>query len=125
MNMTLQAKKRAETFCFDYQVIPANQGQPVRKASAVMSALPHFEELDNVVRPVLGGGTLMRVGVLFRGEERNMFVDDLAHTKELPRNEFATELYRGDYLASNPGTDPESLPVICGPAVLFDEQVWF
>jgi hypothetical protein len=123
--MKVQAKKRTETFRFEYQVIPADQGQPVRKASIVMSAMPDGEELDHAIRPLLDGGSLMKVGIVIGGEERDIFVDDLGGMKDLPRNELATHLYRGHYLANHPGTDPESLPIIYGPAVLFDEQVWF
>jgi hypothetical protein len=59
------------------------------------------------------------------GEIKDMFVDDIAGMKDLPRNELATELYRAEYLANHPDADPEPLPVIYGSAVLFDEQIWF
>ena len=60
------------------------------------------------------------------GEEYlDMFVDETGHAKDLPRNEAATAIYRANWLRQHPGTDPESLPFIAGPAVLFDRRVWF
>ena len=41
-----------------------------------------------------------------------------------PRNESATTVYRQNYIVHNPGTNPESLPFIAGPAVLFYRKVW-
>jgi hypothetical protein len=43
----------------------------------------------------------------------------------MPLNERATELYRAGFLSVHPDGDPESVATISGPAVLFDERVWF
>jgi hypothetical protein len=58
-------------------------------------------------------------------EYLDMFVDEDSHGRERPRNEAATTIYRANALRQFPGTDPESLPWIAGPAVLFDRRVWF
>jgi hypothetical protein len=47
-----------------------------------------------------------------------MYVDALATPKGLPRNEQATRRYRADWLSTHRGCDPETLPAICGPAVV-------
>src|SRR5262245_31118206 len=114
-----------EPFRFDYQLIPADKHQPIRRGTVVMSAKPAWEELDLFVADHLDCCTPMKVGLIISNEERDMFIDGIASMKELPRNELATSLYRANYLAKHPGTDPEKLPFICGPAILFDEQVWF
>jgi hypothetical protein len=54
-----------------------------------------------------------------------MFVDEDGHGRERPRNEAATTIYRANWLRQHPGVDPETLPWIAGPAVLFDRRVWF
>lgn len=41
------------------------------------------------------------------------------------RNIRASEIYRNNTLTQNPGRDPESLPAISGPALLFRRRVWF
>jgi len=52
-------------------------------------------------------------------------LDDLAIPKGLPRNERATAIHRNAYMAKHPDANRESLCYIAGPAVLFDELVWF
>ena len=41
------------------------------------------------------------------------------------RNEAATAIYRNNVLSQVPGKEPETLPCIVGPAVLFSRRVWF
>jgi len=88
--------------------------------------------LVELLQPLLDGGRLEHVQVYtgdapFRGRRfyRDMFVDEERHRKNLPRNETATALSRHDALMHEPPSDPESLPWIAGPAVLFPERrVW-
>lgn len=67
-----------------------------------------------------------RVNVLYRNEYRDMFVGETsAINGRHIRNIRATEIYRNNALANRWADDPESLPAISGPAVLFlDYQVW-
>ena len=66
------------------------------------------------------------VSVLFNGHRRDMFVGETsAINGRHIRNIRATEIYRANALSQNPGLDPEDLPAISGPAVLFpDVIVW-
>lgn len=67
-----------------------------------------------------------RVNVLHLGEYRDMFVGETsAINGRHIRNIRATEIYRYNALANKMASDPEELPAICGPAVLFpDYEVW-
>jgi hypothetical protein len=66
------------------------------------------------------------VAVLHGGERRDMFVGETsAINGRHIRNIRATEIYRNNTLTQSPGVDPESLPTISGPALLFpDTIVW-
>lgn len=66
------------------------------------------------------------VAVLFEGTRRDMFVGETSSINGRHiRNVRATEIYRNNTMTHHPGTDPESLPAISGPAVLFpDFIVW-
>lgn len=87
---------------------------------------PCYETLSAIVKPVIGLKTnFERVAVLFDGRACDMFVDENGHLKGLARNEAATAIYRANWLSRHPGTDPESLDFIAGPAVLFTRRVWF
>ncbi|MEJ6846802.1 hypothetical protein V3589_11355 [Sinorhizobium fredii] len=56
----------------------------------------------------------------------DMFVNARWHHYDppLPRNEAATILYRRHVLLNQEVADPEELPWIAGPAVLFKHRVW-
>jgi len=81
------------------------------------------------------GVSLERVRVLadFEGgvnyQPTDMIVDEDFREKRLPRNEYATTIYRrATMLGRTPvrtPSDPEMLPDILGTAVLFDRRVWF
>lgn len=94
-----------------------------------LSQRPEVEELRAVICPLLGGADLERVRVLLEGPKgplyADLFVDERSAAKGLPRNEAATSLYRALSLKRSPGLDPETLPAIYGPAVLFHRPVWF
>jgi hypothetical protein len=66
------------------------------------------------------------VAVLYEGERRDMFVGETSNINERHiRNVRATEIYRNNMMTQRPAMDPEELPPICGPAVLFpDEIIW-
>lgn len=93
--------------------------------SCELPRAPIYEEIAGIVCPQLDGATLEHVAVLHEGERRDMFVDDHGSIKGLPRNEAATEIYRANSMARDPKLDPETLPAIYGPAVLFGRRIWF
>lgn len=66
------------------------------------------------------------VTVLYEGNRRDMFVgaESAINGKHI-RNVRATEIYRNNWLTHHPGTDPESMPAVSGPAILFpNDIVW-
>lgn len=77
-----------------------------------------------ILRGLLDGADYEHVAVLHDGKRADMFVDEESACKGLPRNEAATSVYRCNTLTQRPETDPETLPAIYGPAVLFDVRVW-
>ena len=88
---------------------------------------PGYDRIKSIVEPVLNGGWLEHVTVLFNGEAHDMFVDEEGRVphKNLPRNDKATEIYRAAALSREPMRHPESLPWVAGPAVIFQRRVWF
>jgi hypothetical protein len=93
-------------------------------------AQPSYDRLKFFVEPIVQGN-LEHVTVLddFAGGTNyvrsDMFVNEDGHLLHLPRNVIATRIYRRNWLLRHPGTDPESIPFIVGPAILFDRRVWF
>ena len=85
---------------------------------------PVYADLRGVVEPHLGGANLMHVPVLLLGAWTDMFIDEMGALKRLPRNDAATTIYRNGFLSKNPDDDPEKLPYIAGPAVVFFRPVW-
>jgi hypothetical protein len=102
---------------FGYQIIPADEAEPIGKDVAMLPEGPLVADLRNVVQPHLGGHRMIRMEVFYSGEMRDLFVDAAAVPKDLPRNERATAIYRLHFLSLNPGVDPESLPYMPGAAV--------
>jgi hypothetical protein len=93
---------------------------------------PGCEKLLAIIEPILGQHHyLERVSVLadFAGGEKreplDMFADENGHYLQLPFNQAATKIYRHAYLSRNPDTDPDTMPYVVGPAILFDRRVWF
>lgn len=86
---------------------------------------PGYDRLRDLVVPLLGNVWLEHVRVLDEGRYKDMFVAEAGHRLKLPRNEKATALYRAGWLKLYPGARPEDLAHIVGPAILFDQQVWF
>jgi hypothetical protein len=95
-----------------------------------MSEEPTLRELRDAVLPHLRQGAEMEhVSVLKPGSEKHpqradMFVDELGQLLDLPHNSLASAIYRAAHLLQHPEDDPEALPDIRGPAVLFDRVVW-
>lgn len=106
-------------------------GKPHETVEIDLRREPGYDKLREVLTPLLDGADLEHVSVLadFDGgtdyQRHDMFVDETGQLKSLPRNEAATAIYRRNALRRRPGTDPEDLPCIVGPAVLFDRIVWF
>jgi hypothetical protein len=89
---------------------------------------PSYDQIAKLVVPRLDGHPLEHVTILSKKLDRvDMFVAEDGHIycRELARNERATEEYRRNWLTRHPGCDPESLPYIIGPAVLFHRRVWY
>lgn len=84
---------------------------------------PDLEVLRAILMPILGG-PFEHVTIYDAGEARDMFVHETGAVDGLPANATASRLYRAGFLAMNPGTRPEDLPAIYGPAVLFSRRVW-
>jgi hypothetical protein len=90
-----------------------------------------YAALKAIIEPITGY-PLEHVTVLadFAGGKNfrrsDMFVNELGHVVKppLPRNEEATAIYRRNALLHQGYTDPEELPWIAGPAVLFEHIVW-
>lgn len=70
----------------------------------------------------LDGASPQTVEVIVDDRKKSMVVDDLALVKDLPRNERATAIFRSQYVELNPESNPERLPYIAGPAVIFDQK---
>lgn len=101
-------------------------GMPEEVREVELPAAPGYRKLDELLRPLLDGNDLERVNVFWSGAYTDMFVDETSALKGPPRNEAATAIYRNNWLThQEPGADPESLPAIYGPAVLFNRRVWF
>lgn len=91
-----------------------------------LSAEPRYGEIRAAIRSllVLGKAFPEHVTVLHEGTRADMFVHEDGHGEGLPRNEAATAIYRAAWLRDHPADDPETLPWIAGPAVIFDRIVW-
>lgn len=100
-------------------------GKQLETASADLPEQPGYDKLRKLITPLLDGANLEHVAVLHDGKRTDMFVDDTGALKGLPLNPEATAIYRNNTMSQHPETDPESLPAIYGPAILFDRRVWF
>lgn len=85
---------------------------------------PKLDHIKSLVEPIVGGWP-ERVRVLCDGNYTDMFVHDDGWAIGLRRNAAATAIYRANWLAQHPKTNPDSLPAIAGDAVLFGRRVWF
>lgn len=104
-------------------------GQEPERGEVDWPEEPDYREMKALIEPILGGAELEHVYVLHDGRRHDMFVDEFSASNvkpgyPLPRNDRATEIYRANWLSQHPEDDPEDLPDICGPAVLFHRIVW-
>lgn len=97
--------------------------------SVIWPQEPSLGDLRLLIEPIVGGD-LEHVTVLadFKGglafKPADMFVHERGLIVGLPRNANATDIYRRNSLMHQGVSDPESLPWIAGPAVLFEKRVW-
>lgn len=85
---------------------------------------PGYRNIAALVNPIIGL-PLEHVSVLYNDKPADMFVNEEGLLTGLPRNEKATAIYRAATLKRHPKADPEKFPFIVGPAVLFEQRVWF
>lgn len=116
--MSKASRKNIETTWTVIPVIGASTTETL-----IMFSKPSLKDLRELVEPHLEGQKLERVRVFVDGAYADMFVGE--NSAGGIRNVRATEIYRNNWLTHNPGTDPESLPAISGPAVLVDRVIWF
>ena len=116
-----------------WMLIPAGD-LPLEVTEGRLEEAPGLKALQAIIDPLLDGADLEHVTVLaaFEAggvlEALDMFVSERGHLDGLPRNNRATAIYRqatmlGESAAPTPH-DPEELPFIAGPAVLFNRRVW-
>jgi hypothetical protein len=120
-NLNMTAKEKIPT---TYRVF-AEDGT-FADHETLMAKKPIYDELCTIVEPHLGGARLMHVRVLcpMLGKWTDMFIDDMGALKRLCRNDAATRIYRNGFLSKRSNDDPECLPYIAGPAVVFLRPVW-
>lgn len=101
-------------------------GKPRETRKHEFKNAPDYRQLKDLLTPLLDGAPLEHVYVLYEGRRADMFVDEMGHVRNvpLPRNEEATAIYRANALKRGMASDPEDLPWIAGPAILFEEIVW-
>ena len=99
---------------------------PAVDLETILPAAPGLDKLRAVLAPFFDE-PFEHVAVLFEGERRDMFVGETSTVNGRHiRNIRGTAIYRANALAQYPGTDPETLPAISGPVVLFPgRRVWF
>lgn len=105
-------------------VLPELVGERLEMPVSFPGKVPNLDSLRKVIEPHLDGQKLEHVAVLWNGKRCSMFVGDHSAFDRI-RNVEATAIYRNNWLTQHPGTDPEDLPAVSGPAVLFDRNVWF
>jgi hypothetical protein len=112
------------------KVLIMRPDEPNEGRTVELPRRPTYDQLAAIVRPLLGCEWFEHVAVLadFAGglafHRADMFVDEMGHPKNLPRNGNATAIYRRNALLHQDAKDPETLDWIAGPAVLFERIVW-
>ncbi|WP_434712975.1 hypothetical protein NMA58_08290 [Rhizobium sp. YTUHZ045] len=113
------------TFSANMTVLPELVGERIEMPVTFPGKTPNLDGLRKAIEPHLDGQKLEHVAVLWHGRRCSMFVGETSTIDGRIRNVEATAIYRNNWLSQHPETDPEELPPICGPAVLFDRNVWF
>lgn len=126
--VTIEPTAKKQKRVYNYRILFPDGTS--RGGAEIMSDPPTLQEIHKAVMPHLDGAShCEHVTVQHPTKEpdvprADMFVDEMGVGRGLPRNDAATKIYRAAWLSTHPGTDPETLPAIYGPAVLFDTQVW-
>jgi len=87
-------------------------------------------QLHKIIDPILQAlrpqARFEHVNVLYKGERRDMFVDEAGVQYGLPVNAEATDIYWAARLRREPKASTRGWPRIHGAAVLFpDRRIWF
>lgn len=97
---------------------------PLTGAPAIIEISPDVVRSQDdelaLAEPILGGAG-ERIRVLFKGAGAIMYA--LADRSSLPRNEAATAVLRAAWLSQRDHEDPERMPDVRGPAVVFEGVV--
>jgi hypothetical protein len=105
-----------------FQVIPPVG--PPRVSSVDWPEAPTYDQIKALVQPLIGAD-IEHVWVTSpAGHRISMFVD-ASGAGVRPVNPLATLEYRRGWMLAHPKDNPDSLPMIYGPAVLFDRRVWY
>lgn len=113
-----------------YRAVIMKPEQPNETVEFDMGYNPSVNDLHRALDPILGTSNFEHVSVLadFSGgakfKRADMFVDENGHAKDMWRNKNATAIYRRYAMKREMIKDPEQLPWIAGPAVLFERIVW-
>lgn len=113
---------------YAYRVL--EPGEPSR--IDVIEIAPPSEIRDaarNLASAILADLPMVRVQAEVEGTIRDMFVADLSllriKSPHMPGfNHLATMFYRKAWKRANPAHEHDSMPVILGTAVLFEQRVW-
>ena len=100
-------------------------GEKPWQGSVHLPAKPTLAQLHRVLAPTFAPALTEHVHVLHDGKPADLFVDEWGVNKGLRRNAEATVIYRAAWMSAHPEANPETLPWIAGPAVLFHRKVWF
>ena len=87
-------------------------------------ARPSWNQIRSLVLPLLEYEPMAHLPVLYGNTRGDLFFGEDAEKQGLFRNGVATSIFRAALLRRDLGRDPETLPVIYGPAVVFHRQVW-
>jgi len=82
----------------------------------------NYDDIKRVVTPLLDGGDLEHVSVLFEQRPADMFVDEDGARKGLPENPEATAIYQAWSIQR--GSKAADLSKIYGVAIIFEKLVW-
>lgn len=96
---------------------------------------PGLDALGTILLPLMNDGRdvpihFEHVSVLHANKSKDMFVDEDGHSKRLPVNEKATDIYHENWKVNRPeafeyARKTNQLIPIVGVAVLFHRRVWF
>lgn len=111
-----------------FTVYPAMIGT-ITEHVVMMGHQPHYDDIRAVVAPFLNDDHFEQVTVVWNDIVTDMFVGETSAASQ-PRNVIASQIYRANaigraFVEDRISLDPDSLPPICGTAVLFHRRIWF